>query len=81
MVMMRLHAQVRNGRLELSEPTDLPEGQVVELVPVAEAGSADDDMDDAERARLHTTLQQSLNELAPGRGIDAQLAVRQLRAK
>ena len=33
---MRLQACVRNGRLELSEPTELPEGEVVELMPIVE---------------------------------------------
>jgi hypothetical protein len=31
--MQPLRAHVRNGRLVLDEPTDLPEGQMVELVP------------------------------------------------
>jgi hypothetical protein len=31
--MQPLKAHVRNGRLVLDEPTDLPEGEVVELVP------------------------------------------------
>jgi hypothetical protein len=35
--MQTLRAHVHNGRLVLDEPTDLPEGEVVELVPVTEA--------------------------------------------
>jgi hypothetical protein len=31
--MTPLEARVKNGRLVLDEPTDLPEGDVVELVP------------------------------------------------
>jgi hypothetical protein len=33
MTMLPLKAHVKNGRLVLDEPTDLPEGDVVELVP------------------------------------------------
>jgi len=32
--MQAFKAHVRGGRLVLDEPTDLPEGEVVELVPV-----------------------------------------------
>ena len=43
------HAVVKNGRLTLDEPTDLPEGHVVVLIPLAdllaEAG-VDDGEDD-----------------------------------
>ena len=31
--MMTVRGRVRNGRLVVDEPTDLPEGDVVELVP------------------------------------------------
>ena len=34
--MHALKAHVQNGRLVLDEPTDLPEGEVVELVPLDE---------------------------------------------
>lgn len=34
--MSALKARVENGRLRLDEPTDLPEGEVVQLVPVDE---------------------------------------------
>ena len=33
MTMQPLKAHVKNGRLLLDEPTDLPEGHVVELIP------------------------------------------------
>ncbi len=48
------HAIVKNGRLTLDEPTDLPEGQVVLLIPLEELlaeagieGGGDDDGADA----------------------------------
>jgi hypothetical protein len=34
--MQPLHAIVKNGRLVLDEPTDLPDGQVVLLLPLEE---------------------------------------------
>lgn len=36
LVMTPLRARVHNGRLVLDEPTNLPEGKVIELVPVVE---------------------------------------------
>jgi hypothetical protein len=39
--MMTVRARVKNGRLVVDEPTDLPEGTEVELAPV------DDDLGDA----------------------------------
>ena len=53
--MTPLKARVQNGRLLLDEPTDLPDGMVVELV-------ADDDGDDLtkqERRALHDALSAS----------------------
>jgi hypothetical protein len=38
-----LRAHVHKGRLVLDEPTDLPEGEVVELVPVDEVLTAGGD--------------------------------------
>jgi len=37
MTIQPLKAHVKNGRLMLDEPTDLPEGEEVELVPLVEA--------------------------------------------
>jgi len=44
-VTLTLKAKVRGGRLVLDEPTDLPEGSEVDLVPV----DAGDDLEDEER--------------------------------
>ena len=49
-----MKARVVRGRLVLDEPTDLPEGSEVELVPL---GS--DDLDDEDRDRLHAALARS----------------------
>lgn len=70
-----LQAQIRDGRLVLDEPVDLPNGTAVELMPVHE----DDDLDDTDRARLHASLSRSAEQFVRGEGIPAADALRQLR--
>ena len=75
---MSLKAKVHNGRLVLDEPTNLPEGAIVELEPVDA-----DDLDDEDRKRLHQALADSEEDVHAGHvyPIDAVLAeVRQRRA-
>lgn len=65
---------MHDGRLVLDEPTDLPEGTEVELLPV----EAFDGLDDDERRRLHAELEASLDEadrgeLRPAREVIAEL--------
>jgi hypothetical protein len=55
-----LTAHVRNGRLVLDEPTDLPEGEVVELVPLDDLLAHG--LDEEERAALHRELEASIAE-------------------
>jgi hypothetical protein len=55
-------AQVKNGRLTLDEPTDLPEGSVVPL----EIADDWDDLDEEERAALHRELAASIAEHKAG---------------
>lgn len=73
--MMPMRARVRNGRLVLDEPTDLPEGTEVELAPVDDH----DDLDDADRARLHAALDASEEEFRAGLGIPAAEVIEELR--
>ena len=55
--MQPLKAHVHNGRLVLDEPTDLPEGKVVELVPLDDVlAHGGDELDDEDRAELHAAL-------------------------
>jgi hypothetical protein len=61
-----LKARVRNGRLVLDEPTELPEGTELVLAVADE----DHDMDDAERARLHESLRRSIAQAKAGQLID-----------
>jgi len=71
--MMPLRARVKNGRLLLDEPTDLPEGTELEL------GVIDDDLDDSDRAALHAALEASEEEFNAGKGIPAAEVIAELR--
>lgn len=76
--MQPLRAHVHNGRLVLDEPTDLPEGEVVELVP-ADAAAAEG-LDAEERAALHRELEASVLEMKSGLLIAADDVLAELRA-
>jgi hypothetical protein len=79
--MQPLKAHVHNGRLVLDEPTNLPEGEVVELVWLDEAlASGGDHLDDEERERLHESLRESIDQMKRGETIDAAAAMAELRA-
>ena len=71
--MMTLKAQVREGRLVLDEPTDLPEGAEVELTPVL-----DDDLGPEERQALEASLARSAVQLARNDLVDAAEVLRRL---
>ena len=64
--MQALKAVVRNGRLVMDEPTELPEGTELVLTVVDEG----DDMDDAERSRLHESLRRSIAQAKAGQVVD-----------
>ena len=53
--MSGLIARVQKGRLVLDEPTDLPEGTLINLV----ADDEGDDLTDDERRALHDALSES----------------------
>lgn len=79
--MRALKAHVRGGRLVLDEPTELPEGEVVELVPLDEAlASGGDYLDDEERERLHESLREGIRQMKAGQTVDAAVALAELRA-
>lgn len=73
--MTPLKAHVHNGRLVLDEPTDLPEGEIVYLLPVDA-----DELDDDERGRLHEAIHESVEQMKAGETIDAAEALAELRA-
>jgi hypothetical protein len=64
---MTLKAQVRNARLVLDEPTELPEGTEVDLLPL----DPGDWLDSADRAALHDALLASQRDVEAGRLVDA----------
>jgi hypothetical protein len=73
---MTVKAHVHKGRLILDEPTQLPEGTVVDLLPL----DPGDWLDPADRAALHQALVASQEDVAAGRLIDAEEVLRELRA-
>jgi len=73
---MRLKARVRNGRLVLNEPTELPEGTEVDLLAL----DPGDWLDPADRAALHEALLASEEDVEAGRLIEGEEAVRALRS-
>lgn len=74
---MTIKARVRDGRLIVDEPTDLPEGTEVLLFPV----DPGDRLDDAERAALHEALAQSEADVKSGRLVDAARILKGLRPR
>jgi hypothetical protein len=80
--MHALKARVENGRIKLDEPTDLPEGQLVELVPLNEVLlGGGDELDDEERAALAESIREGIQDIEAGRTIDARTAIAHLRSR
>jgi hypothetical protein len=78
--MQPLRAHVRNGRLVLDQPTDLREGEVIELVPLVEVlANGGDYLDDEERDELHKALREGIAQMKAGNLIDADEAMAELR--
>jgi hypothetical protein len=79
--MRALKAHVKVGRLVLDEPTNLPEGEVVELVPLDEVlVNGGDYLDGEERERLHESLRESIRQMKASQIVDAATALAELRA-
>ena len=79
--MQAMKARVKNGRLVLDEPTDLPEGEEVDLVPLDEVfANGGDHLDDEERKRLHESLREGIRQMKAGETIDADEAMAEIRA-
>ncbi len=66
--------QVKNGRLVLDEPTNLPDGAEVEILVI------DDELTAEERAELHASLDRALEDSDAGRGMDASEYLERYRA-
>ena len=72
---MTLKARVHNGRLVVNEPTALPEGTEVNLLPL----DPGDWLDAEDRAALHRALMASQEDVKSGRLVDAEEVLRELR--
>jgi hypothetical protein len=80
--MRALKAHVKGGRLLLDEPTELPEGEDIELVPLDEVlASGGDYLDDEERERLHRSIDRGIEDVRAGRTVDARQVIAGLRAR
>lgn len=71
---MTFKAHVRNGRITLDEPTNLPDGTEVALEEVAE-------LDDDERERLAAAIAESDEDIRAGRVRDAFEVIDELRRR
>jgi hypothetical protein len=74
---MTIKARVTAGRLVVDEPTNLPDGTEMELLPL----DPGDWLDDADRAALHKALRDSDADVAAGRLVDAEEILRELRSR
>ena len=74
---MMVKAHVREGRLVVDEPTDLPEGTEIDLLPL----DPGDWLDETGRAALHEALRQSEADVASGRLVDAEEILKELRSR
>lgn len=77
LLLVSVRATVRNGRLVLDQPTDLPEGTVLDLV-VDDEG---DQLDDRERQALDAAITRSLEQSAQGRSAPVEQILNKLRAR
>ncbi|MCU0684806.1 MAG: hypothetical protein MUF34_21600 [Polyangiaceae bacterium] len=80
--MQALKAVVKGGKLIVEEPTDLPEGEIVALVPLdlVLAGGGDY-LDDEQRERLHRAIDRGLDDVRAGRTVEAHDVIAGLRAR
>ena len=72
-----LKARVVNGRLVMNEPTDLPEGEEVNLVVADDWG----EMSEEERAELDRALEESIAQAKAGQLVDAEVVMAELRSR
>lgn len=74
---MTITAHVRDGRIVVDAPTDLPDGTTITLLPL----DPGDWLDDADRAALHAALSQSEADVSAGCVVDAAAVLRELKAR
>ncbi len=74
---MTIKGRVHGGRLVVDEPTSLPDGTEIDLLPL----DPGDWLDDADRTALHAALAQSEADIAAGGLVDAAEVLKDLRAR
>jgi hypothetical protein len=72
---MTIKARVHNARFVVDEPTKLPEGTEIRLLPL----DPGDWLDSEDRAALHQALRASQEDFEAGRLVDAEEVLRELR--
>ena len=73
--MQPFKAVVKNGRLMVDEPTELPDGTEIELLPV------NDDFDPQERAQLLQAIDDSIGDFERGDHMDGFDFIAQMRSR
>ncbi|MGK3990134.1 hypothetical protein WMF37_05195 [Sorangium sp. So ce291] len=76
MTMLTVRGRVRGGRLVVDEPVELPENTEVELA-IADAG---DDLDAADRERLHAAILRGAEQVERGEVVSAEQVLAELSA-
>lgn len=76
MMVLTVRGRVRFGRLIVDEPVELPENMEVELA-IADAG---DDLDAADRERLHAAIQRGAGQVERGEIVSAEQVLAELSA-
>jgi hypothetical protein len=74
--MQVIKTTVRNGRIVIDTPTNLPDGCEVELVV-----ANDDGMSDEERLRLHESIRRGIADCRAGRVTDLEEFLSELEAE
>jgi hypothetical protein len=71
-----VRGHVKDGRIVLDDPVELPEGAEVEIAVLEE----EDDMTPEERAEAEASIDRGLEQAARGETISAEELIRRLRA-
>jgi hypothetical protein len=77
--MKALHATVVKGRLVMNEPTDLPEGTVLELVPAI--SDSDEELSEEDWAVLRPLLARSWKSAEKRRGRPLEETLKRLSSR
>jgi hypothetical protein len=74
-----LKAHVENGRIVVDESIELPEGTTLEVD--FRVVDDEDELDGAERERLHHALDEAIDSVRAGRTVDADEAIRRVLSR